>query len=148
MMRPVQNLYEKYWSLCDKLYDSRFVENFLAMEKWVNDNIPVAGETFREFVKMLYQRNQLVKGEFCLNDVPVDLGRITCPLLLLTARDDHLVIPESTEGIIPHVRSTDIKSMSIDAGHVGLVVSSKAQQEFWPAATRWIADRSTLSIRR
>ena len=54
-----------------------------------------------------------------------------------------LVIPESTEGILPHVGSRDVKSMSINAGHVGLVVSSKAQKEYWPEATRWIADRST-----
>jgi polyhydroxyalkanoate synthase len=143
MMKPVQNLYEKYSTFYDKMYDSRFVENFFAMEKWGNDNIPVAGETFREFVKMLYQRNQLVKGEFRLGDIPVKLDRISCPLLLLTARDDHLVVPSSTEGIIPHVASTDVKSMMINAGHVGLVVSSKAQKEFWPEATRWIADRSS-----
>jgi polyhydroxyalkanoate synthase len=142
-MRPVQNLYEKYYSLYDKMYDPRFVENFFAMEKWVGDNIPVAGETFREFVKFLYQRNQLVKGEFRLAGNPVKLERITCPLLLLTAKDDHLVIPESTLGILPHVGSKDVKSMSINAGHVGLVVSSKAQREFWPEATRWMADRST-----
>jgi polyhydroxyalkanoate synthase len=143
MMKPVQNLYEKYYTFYDKMYDSRFVENFFSMEKWVNDNIPVAGETFREFVKKCYQRNQLVKGEFRLGDIPVKLDRITCPVLLLTAKDDHLVPPESTEGIIPHLGSQDVKSMMINAGHVGLVVSSKAQREFWPEATRWIADRST-----
>jgi polyhydroxyalkanoate synthase len=143
MMKPVQNFYEKYTTFYDKMYDPRFVENFLVMEKWVGDNIPIAGETFREFVKMLYQRNQLIKGEFRLNDVPVKLERITCPLLLLTAKDDHLVSPVSTTAIIPHVGSKDVKSMMINAGHVGLVVSSKAQKEFWPEATRWIADRST-----
>jgi polyhydroxyalkanoate synthase len=143
MMKPVQNYYEKYMSFYDRMYDPKFVENFFAMEKWGNDNIPVAGETFREFVKFMYQRNQLVKGEFRLKGVPVTLDKITCPLLLLTARDDHLVIPASTEGIIPHVKSTDIKSMMINAGHVGLVVSSKAQKEYWPEATRWIADRSS-----
>jgi polyhydroxyalkanoate synthase len=147
MMRPVQNLYEKYYTFYDKMYDPRFVENYFAMEKWVNDNIPVAGETFREFVKFLYQRNQLVKGELRLGSELVKLERITCPLLLLTAKDDHLVIPESTEGIIPHVGSKDVKSMTINAGHVGLVVSSKAQKEFWPEATRWIADRSTPQSR-
>jgi polyhydroxyalkanoate synthase len=143
MMRPVQNLYEKYYAFYDQFYEPRFVENFLAMEKWVGDNIPVAGETFREFVKFLYQRNQMVKGELRLADRPIKLDRIECPLLLLTARDDHLVVPESTAGIIPHVRSRDIKSMTINAGHVGLVVSSKAQKEFWPEATRWIAERSS-----
>jgi len=33
--------------------------------------------------------------------------------------------------------------MMMNAGHIGLAVSSKAQKEFWPAATRWIADRCT-----
>jgi poly(3-hydroxyalkanoate) synthetase len=62
--------------------------------------------------------------------------------LLLTAKNDHLVAPASTEGIRPHVASQDIKSMMIEAGHVGLVVGGKAQKTFWPAATRWVAERS------
>ena len=125
----------------------RSVSNYFALESWINDNIPVAGETFREFVKSLYQSNLLVKGEFWLGGRRVDLGRITCPLLLLTAKNDHLVAPASTEGIRPHVGTRDIPSMEIGAGHVGLVVSGKAHQTFWPAATRWLGERST-SLRR
>jgi poly[(R)-3-hydroxyalkanoate] polymerase subunit PhaC len=41
------------------------------------------------------------------------------------------------------VRSRDVKKMALGAGHVGLAVSSRAHKEFWPEATRWIADRST-----
>jgi len=145
LMKPVQNLLEKHASFFDKLDDPQFVTNFFAMEHWVNDNIPVAGETFREFVKKLYQGNQLVRGEFHLGDARVDLGRITCPLLLLTASSDHLVAPASTEGILPHVRSEDVKTLAIDAGHVGLVVGGKAHKAFWPKATGWLADRSTRS---
>jgi polyhydroxyalkanoate synthase len=91
----------------------------------------------------LYQRNQLVKGEFRLRNIPVKLDRITCPLLLLAAKHDHLVTPASTMGIIPHVRSSEVKQMVIDAGHVGLAVSSKAHRQFWPEAANWIAQRST-----
>ncbi len=64
---------------------------------------------------------------------------------LLMAKKDHLVSPASTEGIRPHVGSQDSKSMMIDAGHVGLAVGSKAQKTIWPEATRWLADRSTLT---
>ena len=142
LMKPVQNLYTKYTGFFEKMDDDRFVQNYFAMEKWTNDNIPVAGETFREFVKKLYQRNELVKGEFRLGDMPVDLKRITCPLLLLMASADHLVPPSQTSGIEPHVGSADIKAMTLDAGHVGLAVSSKAHKSFWPAATQWMADRS------
>ncbi len=46
--------------------DASALTSYFALERWVNDNIPVAGETFREFVKKLYQRNQLVQGELRL----------------------------------------------------------------------------------
>ena len=142
-MNPVANLIEKNISFYEQMDDRRSMTNHFALESWVNDGIPVAGETFREFVKNLYQRNLLVKGELSLGGRRVELARITCPLLLLTAKNDHLVSPASTEGIRPHVTTTDIESMEIGAGHVGLVVSSRAHKSFWPAATRWLGDRST-----
>src|SRR5579871_3923866 len=143
-MKPVQNFVEKYIAFYEQMDDPQLISNYFAMERWVNDNVPVAGETFRIFVKNLYQANELVRGEFHIDGRCADLSQIVCPLLLLTAKNDHLVAPPSTEGIRPHVRSQDIHSMMIDAGHVGLVVGGKAQKTFWPQATRWLADRSAL----
>ena len=143
-MKPIQNLVEKYIAFYEQMDDPQMISNYFAMERWVNDNVPVAGETFRGFVKNLYQANELVLGEFRIDGRWADLGQITCPLLLLTAKNDHLVPPPSTEGILPHVKSRDAKSMTIDAGHVGLVVGSKAQKTVWPEATQWLADRSKL----
>jgi polyhydroxyalkanoate synthase len=144
LMKPVQNFVEKYTGFAENLQDEKFLENFFAMEKWGQDNIPVAGETFREFVKCLYQRNELVQGRFRLRGQKVDLGRIACPLLLLTADADHLVPPASTLGIREHVGSRDVEALSINAGHIGLAVSSKAHRQFWPKAAGWIAERSTV----
>ncbi len=141
-MKPVHNLLAKNVGFYEQMDDPRFVESFFAMEHWVNDNIPVAGETFREFVKKLYQENQLVRGAFQLGSRRVELGRIGCPLLLLTAAKDHLVAPSSTLHIQRHVGSKDVETMSIDAGHVGLVVSGKAHKTLWPEATRWLSARS------
>jgi polyhydroxyalkanoate synthase len=142
-MKPVQNFLDKSTAFYEQMDDQEMVTHFFAMERWINDNVPVAGETFREFVKKLYQGNELVRGEFHLGRQRVDLGRITCPLLLLTATNDHLVAPASTEGIRPQVGSRDVRSIGIDAGHVGLVVGGKAQRTLWPEATRWMAARST-----
>jgi polyhydroxyalkanoate synthase len=142
-MKPIQNLVQKNVSMFENIEDGRFLASFFAMEHWVNDNIPVAGETFREFVKAFYQGNQLVRGEFHLGGRRVDLGQITCPLLLLAAKGDHLVAPASTVGILPHVGSRDVESVVVEAGHVGLVVSGKAHRTVWPAATQWLAKRST-----
>lgn len=142
MMKPMQSYVGKYLTFFDKMDDEKFVENYFAMEKWSNDNIPVAGETFREYVKKLYQRNELVKGEFRLGDELVDLKKITCPLQLLMASADHLVPPVQTEGLAPHVGSKDIRADTLNAGHIGLAVSAKAHKTFWPAATQWLAERS------
>ena len=75
LMKPVQNFGEKYAHLCDHLEDDAFLRNFLAMEQWTNDSIPVAGETFREFVKEYYQRNGLVRGR---NRVGRSAGQARC----------------------------------------------------------------------
>jgi polyhydroxyalkanoate synthase len=147
-LKPIQNLLQKALTMFENLEDPKFMGNYFAMELWVNDNIPVAGATFREFVKDFYQNNRLVRGDLHLGGRRVDLARITCPLLLLTAKNDHLVAPSSTEGIRPHVKSQDVESITIDAGHVGLVVGSKAQRSLWPEATRWLADRSAPSQSR
>jgi poly[(R)-3-hydroxyalkanoate] polymerase subunit PhaC len=105
LMKPVQNFVEKYVNFFDRMDSDAYLENYFAMERWVNDNIPVAGETFREFVKHLYQQNQLVKGEMRLHDMPVKLENISCPLLTLVAEHDHLVPPSSTLAIKEHVSS-------------------------------------------
>lgn len=142
-LKPVENLIEKYIALYEQLDDDNFLTSFFALERWVNDNIPVAGETFREFVKYLFQQNQLARGQLRLGGRGVDLKRIECPLLLLTANNDHLIPPSSTERLRDHVSSRDVTAMRMDAGHVGLVVSSKAHKAFWPGAARWLAERSS-----
>jgi polyhydroxyalkanoate synthase len=144
-MNPVQNLFEKNAALYEQMGDLRRVSNHFALERWVNDNVPVAGETFREFVKRLYQANELIRGDFTLGGRSIDLGRVVCPLLLLTATHDHLVPPGSTTNLTAHVGSTDVAVKQIDAGHVGLVVGAGAQRDFWPAATQWLADRSSAA---
>lgn len=142
-LKPVQSFLEKQLGFLDQMEDPRAISAFFAMERWINDNVPVAGETFREFVKRLYQANELVDGRFRLGGRPTDLRQISCPLLLLTASKDHLVAPSSTEGIRPHVRSGDVTSLTVEAGHVGLVVGGRAQNGLWPQATAWLAERST-----
>jgi polyhydroxyalkanoate synthase len=142
-MNPIRNVFDKTIAFWEQMSDPDKVSSTLALERWLNDNIPVAGATFRQFVHNLYQRNELVRGELRVGSRRVDLSRVTCPLLLLTATNDHLVAPASTEGIRRHVGSRDVTSMPIDAGHVGLVVGGKAHAKVWPQATRWAAERST-----
>jgi polyhydroxyalkanoate synthase len=141
-MKPIQNLVSKYVNFYENVDNEAFVENFLAMEKWLNDNIPVAGEVFREFVKYLYQENQLVEGKLMINGKRVDLKDITCSVLNLIAEHDHLVPPASSLIFEELISSKDKKTIVYPSGHIGLSVSSKSLKGLWPEVADWLIERS------
>jgi polyhydroxyalkanoate synthase len=142
MLKPVQNLIEKYIGLYENIEDEKFVEDFLAMETWLNDNIPIAGETFRQFVKYCFQKNLLIQGKLEIGDERVDLRRITCPLLNLVAQNDHLVPCGQSIPLNERVGSKDRKTINFPAGHIGMAVSGRAHRELWPGVCDWLAERS------
>jgi polyhydroxyalkanoate synthase len=142
MLKPVQNFLGKPINLLERLDDDRFVDDFLTMETWLNDNIPVPGETYREFVKKLYQQNQLAQGRLRLGKRTVNLGDITCPVLNLMAKGDDLVPCGQSAPFNDLVGSKDRKAITFPAGHIGLAVGSRAQRELWPIARDWLAERS------
>jgi|SRR6516164_8733862 polyhydroxyalkanoate synthase len=139
---PVANLPEKYVNLIENIHREEFVDDFLHMETWLNDNISVPGEVYREFAKYLFQQNQLVKNRLPLDRHTVDLRKITCPLLNLMASSDHLVPCSQTDPLNDLVSSTDKDKIVWPAGHIGLAVGTKAQKELWPRAVDWLLQRT------
>lgn len=142
MLKPVQNLVAKPIHLYERLDDDEALDEFLTMETWLNDNIPVAGEVYREFVKYLYQQNLLIRNQLPVGTHTVNLGRITCPVLNIMAASDDLVPCAQSLPFNEAVGSTDRKSVVVPAGHIGLAVGGRAQREVWPEACDWLAERS------
>ncbi len=142
LLKPVQNLVEKYVNFYENMEDEKFLEDFFAMETWLNDNIPVAGETFRQFVKYCFQKNLLIQGKLELGGRRVDLKQITCPILNLIATNDHLVTPSQSHPFNNAVSSTDRKTIAFPAGHIGMAVGSRAHRELWPKVCEWLEERS------
>jgi len=142
MLKPVQNLLEKPLNFFEKADDPDAVNDFLTLETWLNDNIPVAGEVYREFVKYLYQQNLLVQNKMPVGKHTVDLRKITCPVLNIMAKGDDLVPCAQSMPFNDLVSSTDRKSIAIPAGHIGLAIGGKAQRDVWPHTCDWLAARS------
>ena len=142
MLKPVQNLIEKQIHLMENIHNEKFVDDFMYMETWLNDNIPVPGEVYREFAKYLFQQNLLVKNRMRVGKHLVDLRKITCPLLNLMGKNDDLVPCCQSETLNGLVSSTDNEKIVWPAGHIGLAVGGKAQAELWPRVVDWLAKRS------
>jgi len=122
--------------------DEKFVELFLAMEKWINDTVDVPGRAYTEFMTYCFQQNLLPQNRFVLGDKKVDLKKIKCPFLNIVAEQDTSVPPSSSLPVGEHISSKDKELLTAPAGHIGLSVSGRALKKLWPKAVEWMAKRS------
>ena len=112
------------------------------MRKWVVDAAPFPGETFRRWVRDFYQGNKLVKGQVMLRGSRVDLSNIRCALLNVSGKWDYVVPPSQTGATTFLALSSDKEYVSLDAGHVGMLVGPGAKGSLWSRGRDWLAPRS------
>ena len=154
LLKPFKQGVNKYINLVQNIDNKKFVENFLGVEKWLYDTPPIAGETFRQWIKDIYQNNLFAKNEMRLEEISsrnkpeaddpniIDLSKIRVPLLNIVAEEDHLVAPASSSALNDLVSSKDKRLMRFHTGHVGLIASSYSQNNVLPKVGQWIKSRS------
>lgn len=141
-LKPVENYIGSYVTLWDNLDDPRLVEAWHAMNTWVTDLIPMAGATYLQLIKELYQQNKLIKGKMIIRGEQVDLSRIHANLLDVIALGDHISPPCQSESIMTKVSSKDQLLLKVKGGHIGMMAGSGAQKYTWPHINEWLAARS------
>jgi polyhydroxyalkanoate synthase subunit PhaC len=141
-LKPFKQGVNKYFNFVQNIDNEPFVDNFLRLEKWLYDTPPIAGETFRQWVSDIYQKNLLVKNELKLRDKLIDLSMIRVPLLNIVADEDHLVSPQCSAPLNDVVSSIDKRLMRFQTGHVGLIASLYSQNNVLPKIGQWLKARS------
>ncbi|MEN1924797.1 class III poly(R)-hydroxyalkanoic acid synthase subunit PhaC [Luteimonas sp. MJ293] len=141
-LKPWRLFVQKYVGLVDILDDSKALEDFLRMEKWIFDSPDQAGEAFRQFIKQFYQGNGFINGGITIGDDEVHLGLVEMPVLNIYAEHDHLVPPDASRALKDVVGSSDYSELSFRGGHIGIYVSGRAQKEVPSAIHQWLAERS------
>lgn len=141
LLRPLDRPLS-YVRLWDNLWDEQYVYNWRIRYKWVQDQIPLPGETFRQFTKDLMWGNKLIKGELVLGDRRVDLKKVTCSVLNATAEFDHLTPFAATEPLLGAIGSEDKQELDARGGHVSLIAGPNAIMRLWPTVNEWLAPRS------
>lgn len=142
ILKPFKQGVRKYMEFSKRSVDKDFVENFLRVEKWLYDTPAIAGETFRQWIKDIYQQNKLARNELQLGGKVVDLRKIDVPLLTVVAEDDHLVSPECSIPLNYIVSSEDKELKVYPTGHIGLLASEYSQEHIIPEVAEWLKERS------
>jgi polyhydroxyalkanoate synthase len=133
----------------------KFIQELFRISIWLNNTPDIQGELFGQFAKMMYQQNQLIKGQISVNEnasrnenestrvssKTVDLKKITIPVLNIVATQDDLVQPESCIPLNDIISSTDKKLIQFPSGHVELCISSNSHNNLWPEVAKWLQER-------
>ncbi|MGB1108714.1 MAG: class III poly(R)-hydroxyalkanoic acid synthase subunit PhaC [Gammaproteobacteria bacterium] len=140
-MQPFRLTGQKYVDMVNLLDNPKAFKNFMRMEKWIFDSPDQAGETFRQFIKWMYQENRLVEDKLTIGTREVRLSNLTMPILNVYASADHLVPPAASLALKDKVGSKDYSEVAFRGGHIGIYVSGRAQREVPPAIATWLMDR-------
>ncbi len=142
LTKPVTNLIGTYVTMWDRILQDKPMDTWLAMNKWVNDGVPFAGDAFKQWIREFYQQNKLMKGEIQLRGRRVDLANITCPVLNIAGTKDHICAVPQAQAAMRLISSTDKEFFVLNAGHIGLVTGSEAKKGLWPKIRSWLEVRS------
>jgi polyhydroxyalkanoate synthase len=145
-MALVHHALDKYVGLYRNQDREGYGEMFEQVERWLNSDVPLAGQLFRELIQDIFQQNRLARGRLRVNERAVNLRHITCPVLNLIGEYDDVVHPKSSLPFIELVGSRDRHNLLFPAGHIGAVVSSAAHKRFWPQVGAWLGERDGKGV--
>ncbi len=148
-MTPAKTLTKYNWDLPGALAGSRDQAlHFLRMEKWLADRPHHPAAAAKQWMVELYRENRLARGTFTLDGEPVDLRRLTMPILNIFALKDH-IIPAPTSRALKYLAgSDDYTELELPVGHIGTFVSRKANRRFSDTLADWLAARQAGAVAR
>jgi len=139
-MAPIHHALDKHVMLYRNRDNKAYVEMFDLFERCMSNDVPIAGQIFRELTTRLFKKNLLAKSEFVVGGRKVELKNITCPVLNVVAEMDDVVAPRASLPFIDLIASNDKANLVFPTGHMGAAVSSGAQKKLWPQVAAWLAN--------
>ena len=116
---------------------SAAARNFVALEDWLNDAVPLTGPVARACLEGWYGANAPQRGTWRVGGEAVRPERIRARALNVVPARDRIVPPASAQALsaaLPRV-----ETWHPPLGHIGMMASPRAKRLFWRRLAEWIA---------
>jgi len=126
----------KFRRFADLPPDSRAARDFVVLEHWVNDGVPMTANVARDCLIGWAQENQLSNGRWTVDGKKIDPRKLKLPTFIAIPQNDHVVPLECAlplANAMPHAHIAHPRS-----GHVGMIVGTHAKKELWQPFARWV----------
>lgn len=116
---------------------SAAARNFVALEDWLNDAVPLTGPVARACLDDWYGANAPAQGRWQVGGETVRPERVMCPALNVVPARDRIVPPASAEALGEAL--PDVETWRPPLGHIGMMASPRAKRLLWRKLAAWIA---------
>jgi polyhydroxyalkanoate synthase len=115
---------------------SEKARDFVALEDWLNDGVPLAAGVARDCMIGWYGENRTAAGAWRIGGETVRPQVIRAPALVVAPAQDRIVPPASALALGNALSRATIMTPPI--GHIGMVGSSRAPATLWPRIFGWL----------
>lgn len=115
--------------------------DFVALEDWANDGVPLAPRVARQCLFGWYGDNDTALGKWTIAGRRILPQAVTMPCLVMVPERDRIVPPESSLSLATKIPGARV--MRVRGGHVGMLLSARAKTEVYAPLAKWLV-RSAL----
>jgi polyhydroxyalkanoate synthase subunit PhaC len=123
--------YERFGALAP---DSEAARSFVALEDWANAGAPLTYAAGRQMFDDLFDADLPGRGNWEVGGARVDPFALSAPLVEFVSTTDRIVPAASAIGLPDH--------RALGAGHVGMIVGSRARAQLWEPLAHWLIGHS------
>ncbi|MAF95226.1 MAG: poly-beta-hydroxybutyrate polymerase [Rhodospirillaceae bacterium] len=114
---------------------------FVALEDWLNDGVPLVGPVAEECLIGWYVENTPAKGAWKVGGAPVLPAEVKAPALIVIPSRDHIVPVGSATALADAI--PEAERMILAAGHIGMMAGSRAPAMLYKPLTKWLKETLT-----
>jgi poly(3-hydroxyalkanoate) synthetase len=109
---------------------------FVALEDWLNDGVPLAAPVARECLGGWYGANSPARGAWRVAGAVVDPAALGMPAFLAIPHRDRIVPPASARALASLLPAATLHEAQ--AGHIGMAAGSGAEAALWQPMLGWL----------
>ena len=112
--------------------------DFVAVEDWLNDGVPLALPVAQECLGGWYGDNTPGQDHWQVSGQPVMPARVSLPSLVVLPAQDRIVPPATATALADRLR--DSERLTPPLGHIGMIVAREAPTAVWQPLAQWLLE--------
>lgn len=114
---------------------SDLAREFVRLEDWLNDGVPLAGPVAAECMFGWFGENSTREGRWEIAGRPVRPQEVPMPSICFVPERDHIVPPGSAVPLAQDLPKGEM--VSVPAGHIGMAAGSRAEGALYQPLADW-----------